>query len=311
MIDFQAGVDSFCEYLRLERQASVHTIQARRRDLAKVIAYCKACHIPDWSSFEAANMRGLVAKMNENGQEANSVKRLMSSVRRLFRHLKLQNVIADGHNPLHKVDTPKGHKRLPRHLLSYESGDMLDAEVEDTFIARRDHAIVELFYSSGLRLTELVNLDMEHVDFNDKLVTVVGKGNKTRIVPVGRKALESLQEWFKHRDLVEAKGKAIFISQQGQRLTGRAVRMRVEAMGKSKLGRHLYPHMLRHSFATDMLSSCHDLRVVQELLGHADIKTTQIYTHLDYGHLAGVYNNAHPRAKRITTDSDIGKSHEL
>lgn len=308
MIDFQAGVDSFCEYLRVERQASNHTVLARRRDLAKVVAYCKACHITDWSAFQAENMRGMIEKMQEKGQEANSTKRLMSSVRRLFRHLKQVGLTSHDHNPLHKVDTPRGSRRLPGHLAQYETADMLDAEVEDSFIARRDHAIVELFYSSGLRLTELVNLDMAHVDFNDKLVTVVGKGNKTRIVPVGSKALAALLAWFKHRALAEPKDGAIFIAQQGQRLTGRAVRMRVEAMGKSKLGKHLHPHMLRHSFATDMLSSCHDLRVVQELLGHADIKTTQIYTHLDYGHLCGEYRNAHPRAKRIVMSDDENAS---
>lgn len=299
MSDFTSGIEAYCKYLCNERQMSEHTVLAYRRDLAKVVAYCKACRIKSWGEFRVGSMRNMLASMKENNQASSSITRLLSTVRGLYRYFN--HVGLCDHDPALNVTAPKGEKRLPKFLFEERAAELLDGEVEDDFIARRDQAILELLYSSGLRLTELVNLDMADLDMSEKLVSVVGKGNKGRLVPVGSKAREALQEWFKLRALGNPQDGAMFISQQGQRLTGRAIRMRVKAVSERKLGQHLHPHMLRHSFATHMLTSCHDLRVVQELLGHADIKTTQIYTHLDYNNLASVYNNAHPRAKRNTT----------
>ncbi|EAN8120691.1 tyrosine recombinase XerC, partial [Salmonella enterica] len=174
----------------------------------------------------------------------------------------------------------------------------------DDFIARRDQAILELFYSSGLRLSELTNLDMDHLDLAGGLVQVLGKGGKARVLPVGRKAREALQEWFKLRGISAPRDNAVFVTRQGNRLGPRAIQIRVKTAGERELGQHLHPHMLRHSFASHLLESSQDLRAVQEMLGHADISTTQIYTHLDFQHLAAVYDSAHPRAKRSKgTDS--------
>ncbi|WP_313364725.1 tyrosine-type recombinase/integrase, partial [Pseudomonas sp.] len=171
-------------------------------------------------------------------------------------------------------------------------------------IARRDQAILELFYSSGLRLSELNNLDLEQLDLAAGLVQVLGKGSKTRVLPVGRKAREALQAWFKLRGIGAPRDSAVFITRQGNRMSPRAIQLRVKAAGERELGQHLHPHMLRHSFASHVLESSQDLRAVQEMLGHADISTTQIYTHLDFQHLAAVYDSAHPRAKRSKgTDS--------
>ena len=175
---------------------------------------------------------------------------------------------------------------------------MLEGGVEDDFLALRDQAILELFYSSGLRLSELTGLNLEQLDLADGLVEVLGKGSKTRVLPVGKKAREALQAWLAVRVLANPKDDAAFVSQRGTRLGPRAIQMRVKAAGERELGQNLHPHMLRHSFASHLLESSQDLRAVQELLGHADIKTTQIYTHLDFQHLASVYDSAHPRAKR-------------
>ncbi|MNZ47679.1 Tyrosine recombinase XerC [compost metagenome] len=158
--------------------------------------------------------------------------------------------------------------------------------------------MLELFYSSGLRLSELVGLDLDGLDLAAGLVRVLGKGNKTRELPVGSKARDALEQWLPLRAMANPAEPAVFISQQGRRLSSRAIQLRVRQAGVRELGQHLHPHMLRHSFASHMLESSQDLRAVQELLGHADISTTQIYTHLDFQHLASVYDQAHPRAKR-------------
>ncbi|WP_288437880.1 tyrosine recombinase XerC, partial [uncultured Pseudomonas sp.] len=178
------------------------------------------------------------------------------------------------------------------------SMQLLDGAVEDDFLALRDQALLELFYSSGLRLSELVGLDLADVDLAQGLVQVRGKGNKERVLPIGSKARDALETWLKVRLQAAPRDDALFIGQRGLRLTPRAVQLRVREAGVRELGQHLHPHMLRHSFASHMLSASGDLRAVQELLGHADIATTQIYTHLDFGQLAEVYDKAHPRAKR-------------
>jgi integrase/recombinase XerC len=179
---------------------------------------------------------------------------------------------------------------------------LLDGAVEDDFMARRDQAILELFYSSGLRLSELTGLNLDQLDLADGMVQVLGKGSKTRLLPIGRKAREALELWLPLRALANPVDDAVFISQQGRRLGPRTIQLRVKAAGERELGQNLHPHMLRHSFASHLLESSQDLRAVQELLGHSDIKTTQIYTHLDFQHLATVYDSAHPRAKRIKGD---------
>lgn len=202
------------------------------------------------------------------------------------------------------MSAPKGERKLPKVLDTDRALQLLDGGVDDDFIARRDQAMMELFYSSGLRLSELTNLDLDHLDLAAGLVQVLGKGGKARVLPVGRKAREALKEWYRLRGIGNPRDRAVFITRQGNRISPRTVQQRVKAVGERELGQHLHPHMLRHSFASHVLESSQDLRAVQEMLGHADISTTQIYTHLDFQHLAAVYDSAHPRAKRSKgTDS--------
>jgi integrase/recombinase XerC len=203
------------------------------------------------------------------------------------------------HNPALDVRAPKTKKRLPDTLDADQMGRLLAFRVDDSLSAR-DKAIMELFYSSGLRLAELTGLDVAAVDLADRTVRVLGKGNKTRIVPVGRQALDALKAWLKERaGLVKPGMETLFVGRSGRPLSVRAVQLRVGAWGRRQgIGVHVHPHMFRHSFATHLLESSGNLRGVQELLGHADIGTTQIYTHLDFQHLATVYENAHPRARR-------------
>ena len=291
-----ANLEAYLEHLRSERQVSVHTLDGYRRDLGKLLTYCEKEGLDDWAALDTARLRRLVARLHMEGQSARSLARLLSATRGLYRYL-----IREGHcrhDPANGLMPPKGERRLPKVLDVDRASQLLDGAQEDDFIARRDHAMLELFYSSGLRLSELVALNLDGLDLPAGLVRVVGKGNKVRELPVGSKAREALEQWLTLRALANPADGAVFISRQGRRIGARAVQLRVRQVGISELGQHIHPHMLRHSFASHMLESSQDLRAVQELLGHADIATTQIYTHLDFGHLSKVYDSAHPRAKR-------------
>jgi len=295
-------LEAYCAHLRNERQVSEHTQLAYRRDLEKVIDFCNSQGIAGWEALQVQQLRQLVARQHQHGQSARSLARLLSAVRGLYRYLNREGLCQ--HDPTNGLAPPKGERRLPKALDTDRALQLLDGGVDDDFIARRDQAILELFYSSGLRLSELTNLDLEHLDLAGGLVQVLGKGGKTRVLPVGRKAREALQAWLRLRGISAPQDNAVFLSRQGRRLGPRAIQLRVKAAGERELGQHLHPHMLRHSFASHLLESSQDLRAVQEMLGHADISTTQIYTHLDFQHLAAVYDSAHPRAKRSKgTDS--------
>jgi integrase/recombinase XerC len=202
-------------------------------------------------------------------------------------------------NPITSVSAPKGKKRLPGNLDADRMARLLDIP-GDGAIIERDRAILELLYSSGLRLAELVDLDIGDVDMHDATVHVTGKGNKDRVVPVGRQALKALRQWSITRsDLADADEKAMFVSNRGTRISSRSVQARVKHWAKKQgIDANVYPHLFRHSFATHVLESSHDLRGVQELLGHANISTTQVYTHLDFQHLAQIYDQTHPRARK-------------
>ena len=289
-------LNAYCEHLRSERQVSPHTLQAYRRDLDKVLAFCTKEQIGSWSALDIQSLRRLVARLHLQGQSSRSLARLLSAVRGLYQYLNREGLC--NHDPATGLAPPKSERRLPKTLDTDRTLQLLDGGVEDDFIACRDQAILELFYSSGLRLSELTGLDLEQLDLADGLVQVHGKGSKTRVLPIGRKARAALQNWLALRALSNPADNAVFVSQQGRRLGARAIQLRVKAAGERELGQNLHPHMLRHSFASHLLESSQDLRAVQELLGHSDIKTTQIYTHLDFQHLATVYDSAHPRAKR-------------
>jgi len=293
----QAELDAYCLYLRSERQASPHTLQAYRQDLDKVVALCAAQQLTRWQALDIQQLRRLVARLHQQGQSARSLARLLSAIRGLYRYLNREGLC--DHDPANGLAPPKGERRLPKTLDTDRALQLLDGALENDFLSLRDQAILELFYSSGLRLSELTGLNLEQLDLSDGLVEVHGKGSKTRVLPVGRKAREALAAWLKLRVLSNPQDGAVFVSQQGRRLGPRAIQVRVKAAGARELGQNLHPHMLRHSFASHLLESSQDLRAVQEMLGHADIATTQIYTHLDFQHLATVYDSAHPRAKRI------------
>ncbi|HGM5583239.1 TPA: tyrosine recombinase XerC [Pseudomonas putida] len=289
-------LEAYCAHLRNERQVSEHTQLAYRRDLEKVVGFCNTQGIASWQALQIQQLRQLIARLHHHGQSSRSLARLLSAVRGLYRYLNREGLCQ--HDPANGLTPPKGERRLPKTLDTDRALQLLDGGVDDDFIARRDQAILELFYSSGLRLSELANLDLEQLDLAGGLVQVQGKGGKARVLPVGRKAREALQEWLRLRGISAPRDGAVFVTRQGKRLGPRAIQLRVKTAGERELGQHLHPHMLRHSFASHLLESSQDLRAVQEMLGHADISTTQIYTHLDFQHLAAVYDSAHPRAKR-------------
>jgi integrase/recombinase XerC len=295
-----AQLDAYCAHLRSERQVSPHTLQAYRSDLAKVLEFCEKEQLGSWAALDIQQLRRLVARQHQHGQSSRSLARLLSAVRGFYRYLNREGHCS--HDPANGLAPPKGERRLPKTLDTDRALQLLEGAVEDDFLAHRDQAMLELFYSSGLRLSELTSLNLEQLDLADGLVQVHGKGSKTRVLPVGRKAREALQQWLPLRALSNPADGAVFVSQQGRRLGPRAIQLRVKAAGERELGQHLHPHMLRHSFASHLLESSQDLRAVQEMLGHADIATTQIYTHLDFQHLATVYDSAHPRAKRKGSD---------
>ena len=288
--------EAYLNSLRNERLSSENTVLAYKRDLSKVFAFCDRHNITEWDQIQPEHVRKLVVSEKRKDQKSSSINRLLATVRNIYRYLGKFGLCST--NPALGITGPKGESRLPKVLDQADTAKMLDGEVKDTFLDRRDQAIMELFYSSGLRLSELVDLDLSRLDLKAGMALVRGKGGNDRIVPVGRKAREALAEWMKWRGTVEALASNVFIGQTGKALTPRAVQLRVKAFGERSLGVSLHPHTLRHTCATHVLQSSQDLRAVQELLGHADIGTTQVYTHLDYTHLSAVYTQTHPRAKR-------------
>lgn len=296
----QIKLAAFTEYLQVERQVSVHTLSAYRSDLAKVLDFAKLQGLDRWPDLQVAHLRELVAQLYKGGLSGRSIARLLSAVRALYAYLIREGVCQ--HDPAAGIRPPKGPRKLPKVLDVDRAQQLLDSPVADDFAACRDHAILELLYSSGLRLSELVGLNIADIDLSQGLVVVLGKGNKQRMLPVGSKAVAAIEHWLTVRGQVKSQDQALFIGVRGRRMSPQLVRERVRQAGVRDLGQHLHPHMLRHSFASHILESSHDLRAVQELLGHADISTTQIYTHLDFQHLAQVYDQAHPRARRKPTE---------
>ncbi len=298
-------LNKFLAHLRDERRLSPFTIESYQRDLGKVITFCHQQQIDHWPVLTGHHVRALVAAQHRLGLGGRSLQRLLSALRSLCDYLIRQNIIT--HNPANGVRAPKSPRKLPATLDVDQMGRLLtmdgiknDAGEIGALLTLRDCAIMELMYSSGLRLSELTNLDCAEINLADATVRITGKGSKTRIVPVGRYAREAVQAWIEARTALAAPDEpALFVGQRGKRLTPRAVQLRMREWAiKQGAATHVHPHMLRHSFASHLLESSGDLRAVQELLGHADLSTTQIYTHLDFQHLAKVYDSAHPRAKK-------------
>jgi len=291
------GGEAFFDYLQNERRLSPLTQQNYRRDLQKVMRYCQEQKIENWQRLDVHHVRALVAQLHRRGLGGRSLQRLLSALRTLYHYLLREGVVKK--NPVLGVSAPKSPRKLPKTLDVDRLSQLLEGD-ESGPLALRDRAMMELIYSSGLRLAELAGLDTSDVDRRDAVVRVTGKGSKTRIVPVGRHALAALEQWQRCRaELVNDGNPALFVGKRGWRLSHRAIQLRLREWAiRRGLPESLHPHMLRHSFASHMLESSGDLRAVQELLGHADISTTQIYTHLDFQHLARVYDKSHPRAKK-------------
>jgi integrase/recombinase XerC len=293
----EQSVERFLESLSSERRLSVHTSDAYRRDLASLLEYCASQGVDSWRQLDAQHLRGFAAWSHRRGLSPRSVQRRLSAARSLFRHLLREGELAG--DPSADVQAPRSRKRLPVTLDVDVMSRLLEFRTDDR-LGVRDKAIMELFYSSGLRLGELLGLDLADLDLRDRTARVLGKGRKTRIVPVGRHAAAALQAWLAERgSIAKPEENAVFVGVGGRRLGPRIVQRRIAHWARLRgLPEHVHPHMFRHSFASHLLESSGDLRAVQELLGHANISTTQVYTHLDFQHLARIYDAAHPRARR-------------
>ena len=296
-MDDAGWIDRFIRHLEFERRLSPLTCKNYRRDLDALAAWCDQAGVSGWDDVDSEHVRAYSATCFRRGLSPRSIQRRLSAARTFYRYLIREK--AAGSNPVASVSAPKGKKRLPGNLDADRMARLLDIQ-GDGPIVDRDRAILELLYSSGLRLAELVDLNVGDVDVQDATVRVTGKGNKDRVVPVGRYALEALRRWAASRgELAGAGEQALFVSNRGKRISPRSVQARVKHWAKRQgIDTNVYPHLFRHSFATHVLESSHDLRGVQELLGHANIATTQVYTHLDFQHLAQIYDQTHPRARK-------------
>ncbi|MGD2112368.1 MAG: tyrosine recombinase XerC [Gammaproteobacteria bacterium] len=293
----QAWIERFLDHLCTERRLAENTRRHYRRDLAELEAFCEQTGLGDWCELDTHRVRQFATRAHRRGLSGRSIQRRLSAIRSFFNYLLREQHVTQ--NPAHDISAPKSQRRLPDALNVDDVARLLRGAPQEA-LAARDLAILELLYSSGLRLSELVALDMDDMDLEERTLRVTGKGNKTRVVPIGARALAAMQTWLVLRTDRLATGEhAVFTGRRGRRLGQRAVQQRVRLWAQRKgIPGTVHPHTLRHSFASHLLESSGDLRAVQELLGHADISTTQIYTHLDYQHLARVYDAAHPRARK-------------
>jgi integrase/recombinase XerC len=310
-------VSQFIEHLETVRRLSTHTTSAYNNDLQGFIEFCHSKQCDSVTQVDTQLVRLYISTLNQRGIVSKSLQRKLSSIRALFNYCCEFLLPADAQfNPATSVRAPKQQQKLPTTLDVDQTSQLLNASQKraaqnndgSNFIAQRDYAIFETFYATGLRLSELVSLNINDIDFSAKQLSVIGKGNKQRIVPLGKTAIKALQQWLQIRPVITTSTPAVFTSKQGKRLSQRSIQLRVKrAAADLPHNQKLHPHMLRHSFASHMLESSHDLRAVQELLGHANLSTTQIYTQLDFQKLAEAYDDSHPRARRkhakITDDS--------
>jgi integrase/recombinase XerC len=289
-----ASIADFLSHLQVERRMSAHTLDAYRRDLDALAEWATSQTIDDPAALHTEQLRAFIAAEHRRGLSPKSLQRRLSACRSFYLWLLKHGRIAA--SPAAGLRAPKAPRKLPQVLDVDEAVQLVELPT-DAPLGVRDRAILELFYSSGLRLSELCALRWRDLDLGDGLVSVLGKGGKQRSVPVGSHARKALDDW-RRESQGQADG-AVFPGRGGAPITPRAVQIRLRQLAQRQgLFKRVHPHLLRHSFASHVLESSGDLRGVQELLGHADIATTQIYTHLDYQHLAKVYDGAHPRAKR-------------
>ncbi|MSQ80111.1 MAG: tyrosine recombinase XerC [Candidatus Methylopumilus sp.] len=287
---------SYIDYLTFEKGLSANSIKSYTHDLVQLVQLIEHDR---FESVKIQDIRRASAKLNSQGLNGKSIARMLSAWRSFFDYLIERHQFKD--NPVKDVHAPKNAKTLPQ-TLSIEQIIKLISIDDTTLLGLRDKAFLELFYSSGLRLSEVVNVNINDLDLHEGVITVTGKGNKTRIVPMGQHAIDAIKSWIEKRASIkihETSADALFITERGKRMTPRAIQYRIQMWAiKQGIDSTVHPHLLRHSFASHVLQSSQDLRAVQEMLGHANISSTQVYTHLDFQHLANIYDKAHPRAKK-------------
>jgi integrase/recombinase XerC len=297
-------VTGFLSHLSDERQLSIHTVSGYRRDLTALYEYLDGENLNDWTEVATHHLRAFISQEHRQGKSGRTLQRRLSAIRTFYNYLAREGITKA--NPAMEFSAPKSTPGLPITIDTDQVSHLLEIKTTD-WHGCRDKAILELFYSSGLRLAELVGSNINDLSFSDNTIKVRGKGNKERILPVGSKAVIAIKEWLGNRaDVPKGQltdGEALFLSERGKRISPRNVQERVKHWClQLGITSRVHPHTLRHSFASHLLESSQDLRAVQELLGHADISTTQIYTHLDFQHLSDVYDKAHPRAQKMKDD---------
>ena len=297
MNSLQKPIEEYLNHLASQRGLSPITIKNYQRNLAEFVTLVTDTQLTDWRDLESDHVRLMVKQLNQKGIKARSIATKLSALRSFLEYLVQNEVLT--FNPAKGIAAPKLDKPLPKNISVDEVFQLLDIN-EDDPLSLRDQAMMELMYSSGLRLSELVGINLKDIKLREKELIVLGKGSKQRLLPITKRAVDTIKAWLKIRpEFCESGETALFTSKLKKRISVRSVQARMEKWGlQQNLPSHLNPHKLRHSFATHMLESSGNLRAVQTLLGHADLSTTQVYTHLDFQHLAEVYDKAHPRSKR-------------
>ncbi|MDA7746832.1 tyrosine recombinase XerC [Psychromonas sp.] len=297
MTQLSVDIQRYLSHIASQRGLSPVTIENYQRNLNEFITLLEVKDIQTWQDLDTHQVRLLAKQLHQKGIKARSIATKLSALRSFLEYLVKNDQLT--FNPAKGVSAPKLDKPLPKNISVDDMDQLLDIDENDP-LAVRDHCMMELMYSSGLRLSELVGINLQDIKLSEKEIMITGKGSKQRLLPITKTAIETIKTWLKVRsDFAEPNENALFLSKQKRRISARSVQMRMEKWGlQQSLPSHVNPHKLRHSFATHMLESSGNLRAVQTLLGHADLATTQIYTHLDFQHLAEVYDKAHPRAKR-------------
>ncbi len=299
---FQNDLRLFYQFLQSEKQFSPHTVKNYQRDITRFMLFLDDQDVLAWNVIDEQHIRQFVSQVHRQGLGGKSIQRLLSALRRLFRFLLTNGCIVN--NPAAHVMAPKSEHKLPDVMHPQQIEHMLLAPDEGVLnenpLIVRDYAVLELLYAGGLRLSELIGLNISDINWQSKQLRVLGKGDKERLCHFGKQAALMLEKWLKCRELlIKTSEKALFVSKRGTRLSASSIRVRIQKLCREKgINQRVYPHLMRHSFASHMLESSQDLRAVQELLGHAHLKTTQIYTHLDFQQLSKTYDAAHPRAQK-------------
>jgi integrase/recombinase XerC len=297
-LTLQKSIENFLHHLVYERRLSSHTERSYKIDLNQaVLFFIEQYQLEHWADIQESHLRAFVIQGRNLNKSARTLHRQLSALRSFFQYLIREQIVT--HNPALLVSGPKLPRSLP-HSFDVDEVSQLLSFTPDNPLASRDRAVIELIYSSGLRVSEVVSLNLQDIDLEQKQMRILGKGQKTRLGIIGEKAKSALIEWLSFRVLItQPDEQALFLNQHGKRLSVRSLQYRFASRGlQQELKTRLHPHRLRHSFATHLLESSGDLRAVQELLGHANLSSTQIYTHLDFQHLTGLYDKYHPRAEK-------------